>query len=274
MRTCARLVCVFTLLATPASAQSTTEDGIRAMLRGEYQVAARILRPLADDAARPDPVAQFFLAMLYDSGHGVGRDQNRACGLFLRSGREAHPFTEQSAAIAAFIRQQIGHGASLFCVADERWQGGPPQSFVLGPDHQVVLADTSITVTHGDREQRTTLALPVGAAYLLVQYVTLAVTRPTVGRRHFFQWFAWMPDTTLNPSSWTLTWVLSEVVGDAWMSITHEKSLVVVNSATPPASYDVTNLIRLRVNSNGEAEVTVDSGNVSRSEVIPWKGIR
>jgi hypothetical protein len=63
MRACAWLACLFTLLATSAAAQTTTEDGIRAMLRGEYQVAVRILQPLADDAARPDPVAQFFLAI-------------------------------------------------------------------------------------------------------------------------------------------------------------------------------------------------------------------
>lgn len=63
MWTCARLVCLVTLLAAPAAAQSTTEDGIRAMLRGDYRAAAGILRPLAEDAARPDPAAQFFLAI-------------------------------------------------------------------------------------------------------------------------------------------------------------------------------------------------------------------
>ncbi len=82
MRACAWLVCVFTMLATSAAAQSTTEDGIRAMLRGEYQVAIRILQPLADDATRPDPVAQFFLAILFDTGHGGGANQPRGCGLF------------------------------------------------------------------------------------------------------------------------------------------------------------------------------------------------
>ena len=61
MGTCARLLCVLTLCATTAAAQSTTEDGIRAMLRGDYKSAAAILRPLAEDAARPDSAAQFFL---------------------------------------------------------------------------------------------------------------------------------------------------------------------------------------------------------------------
>lgn len=129
MGTCARFVCVFTLLATSAAAQSTTEDGIRAMLRGDYRAAARILRPLADDAARPDPVAQFFVAMLYDTGQGVERDEARACGLFLRAAGGAHPFSEQAAAIGAFKREQLGDAASLLCVAEESWQGGPPQSY-------------------------------------------------------------------------------------------------------------------------------------------------
>src|SRR5688572_16755976 len=49
------LVCVLTLVAAPAAAQSTTEDGIRAFVGGDYQAAGRILKPLADDPARPDP---------------------------------------------------------------------------------------------------------------------------------------------------------------------------------------------------------------------------
>jgi len=94
MFTCARVMCVLTLLATPAAARSTTDEGIRAMVRGDYQAAARILRPLADPAAPPDPVAQFLLAILYDTGHGG--DTARACGLFLRAATPANPFREQS----------------------------------------------------------------------------------------------------------------------------------------------------------------------------------
>jgi hypothetical protein len=244
------------------------------MLRGEYQAAARVLRPLADDTARPDPVAQFFLAVLYDTGQGVGRDEARACGLFLRASQRAHPFAEQSAAIAAFMRDQLGGAASLLCVADERWQGGPAQSFVLGPNHRIVFADTSISVTYGDQEQRTPLLLSAGAAYLPIQHTTLAVRRPTVARRHFFQWFVWMLDTTLKPPSWTLGWSLSEVVGDRWIPITGEKSLVVVNSPTPPTSYDLANLVRLRINASGEAEFTIVGGPVARTEIIPWQGNR
>ena len=139
MRRSLRLVCMFTMLAAPAAAQSTTEDGIRAMLRGDYQAAARILRPLAEDAVRPDPVARFFLAFLYHTGRGVQFDQARACGLFLGAGTRPNPFMEQSSAIATVMQELMGGVGSPFCVMDESWYGEPPQSFVLGPGHRIVL---------------------------------------------------------------------------------------------------------------------------------------
>ena len=70
------------LLAAPAAAQSST-DGLLAMLRGDYQAAVRTLRPLADGATA-DPMAQFFLALLYNAGH-AGGTYTRACGLFERA---------------------------------------------------------------------------------------------------------------------------------------------------------------------------------------------
>ena len=242
------------------------------MVRGEYQAAARILRPLVDEAAQPDPVAQFFLAILYETGQGLRGDQGRACGLFLSSAARAHPFTEQSAALGAFLHHQLGGGNLLLCPVDESWQGGPPQSFVLGPNHRIVFADTSIRVTYGDLEQRTLLVLSAGTVHLPIRYTTLDVTRPTVARRHFFQWFVWTPDTTANTPSWTLSWTLSEVVGDDLIPLTHEKSLALVHDAVPPASLDVSRLVRLRVNERGEAEFTIAAGTVSRSEVVPVRG--
>jgi hypothetical protein len=276
MRLCTRalLLCVLTLVATPAAAQSTTEDGIRAALRGDYQAAARILKPLADDAARPDAVAQFFLAVLYDTGEGLVADQSRACGLFSRAAAREHAFSEQSAALATFMREQFGAGAALFCVADERWQGGPPQSFLLGPDHRLVVADTSITVTYKGQEQRMVQLLPAGAAFLPIQHTPLAVTRPLDVRREFFQFFHWIPDTAANPSSWTLGWWLGEVTGDLWIGFAGEESLLVAKGPTPPALPDLARLVQLRVNANGEAEFTILGGTSPRTEVIPWQGKR
>jgi hypothetical protein len=274
MRTCAWLACVFTLLAAPAAAQATTEDGIRAMLRGEYEAAIRILQPLAYDAARPDPVAQFFLAILFDAGHGGGAGRAGACGLFVQSAAQAHPFSEQSAAMAAIHREQLGGLASMLCVPGEKWQSAPAQSFVLGPNHRVVFEDTSIRVIHGDQEQHVGFLVLPSNVGLPFQYTTLDVTRPVVVRRHFFQWFVWRPDRSPNPASWTLGWTLSEVVGDRWIPITGEKSLVVVSGRTPPASYPLGDVVRLRVDASGEAELTITGGTVRRTEVIEWRGNR
>lgn len=270
MPSCARVVCVVMTLAAPAAAQSTTEDGIRAVLRGDYPAAVRILRPLADDPSRPDPAAQFFLAILHETGHAG--DRGRACTLFLRAAQQPNPFAEQSAAIAAVIRNQLGPGASLMCVEHEGWQGGPPQSFVLGPEHRIVFTDTSVRVTDNEQEQATMMLLPPGIAFLPIEYTPLNVTRPTAARRHFFQWFVWMPDTTVSPSSWTLRWTLSEVVGDGWYPLIHEV-LAVVKGATRPTS-DPSKLVRLRVNANGEAEFTITGDGTPRTEVIPTKGTR
>jgi hypothetical protein len=265
----ALLLCVLTLLAMPAAAQSTTEDGIRAVLRGDYQAAARILKPLTDHGTRSDPVAQFFLAILYHTGQGVVRDELRACGLFLRSAASEHPFSQQSAALAGFAQQLLGDGAARFCVPDERWQGGPPVSFQLGPGHRIVFADTNITVTYEEREQRMLQVLPAGAAFLPITHTPLAVTRPIPARRDFFQLFHWLPDRVASPSSWTLVWWLGEVAGDNWIGFAGEENLAVVRGVAPPASYDVTNLVRLEVNASGEAQFTIVGGPSARTEVIP-----
>jgi len=263
---------ISTLLTTPVAAQTTTEDGIRATLRGDYKAAARILRPLADDTTQPDPVAQFFLGILYQTGQGVTADLGRACGLFLRSSSRAHAFSEQSAALAThLIQNELGDGARILCVADEHWQGGPPQSFVLGPDHRIVFADTSVTVTDGDKETRAIL-IPQDATWIRVRYTPLDVKLPVAGRRHFIQWSQWTADSTTNPSSWTLAWALSEVVGDQWNTIIWESDLSVVNSRTRPALSDMSSLVGLRTNARGEAEFAVLAGHTPRTEVIPWQG--
>ena len=264
------LVCVLTLLASPVAAQSSTEDGIHAMLRGDYQAATRILRPLADDPARPDPVAQFFLAVLYDTGNVRGNNA-RACELFLRAAARTNPFSEQASQLAAALRVEHGSAASEFCVADESWQGGQAWSFVLGPDHQIVFADTRIRVTYGDLEQVIRLRDLPGAGRLRIHYTPLSVTRPTAARRHFFQWF-WTWKTEESPSSWTLGWMLSEVVGDRWIPLTSERSLGVVNDAAPAVPQEAAKLVLVRVNATGDAEFVVTGGRSPRTELIPSQG--
>ena len=113
--------------------------------------------------------------------------------------------------------------------------------------------------------------MPASIVCLPFQYTTLDVTRPVAARRHFFQWFGWKPDRSPNPASWTLGWILSEVVGDRWITITGEKSVVVVNGRHTAGIVPLADLVRLRVNASGEAEFAISGGTVTRIEVIPWR---
>ena len=60
-------IAAIALVPCAAGAQAATADGIQAIVRADYQSAVRILRPLAEEAPDPDPLAQFFMAMLYQS---------------------------------------------------------------------------------------------------------------------------------------------------------------------------------------------------------------
>jgi hypothetical protein len=271
MSRCARIVWLLLLLSTPAAAQSTTEDGVRAMLRGDYRTAFRILRPLADDTAHPDPVAQFFLAILTDTGH-TG-DNQRACGLFLRAAARPNPFAGQATTLASVVRHQLGDGASLFCIADDGWQGGLPLTFTLGPEHEVIITDRSMRLIYKGKEQSTTLLPSADAVYVPFRYTPLTVTRPTAATRHFFQSFTWVRDPVISPTSWTLYWVLSEVVDDQWI-LNASEVVSVVSSSTPPTSQDVSKLARIQVNANGEAEFTIVGGSSPRTETISRKEMR
>jgi len=265
------IVCALVLLATPTSAQSTTEDGVRAMLRGEYGTAFRILQPLADNTAHPDPVAQFFLAVLTDTGH-TG-DNQRACGLFLRAAAQPNPFAAQSAALAAVAREQLGDGAGFFCIADEGWQGGPPLTFTLGPSHQIVYTDRSIRLIYNGREQQTNLIPSPDVAYPLIKYTPLEVRRPVAATRHFLQSFMWFRDPTERPASWKLHWTLSEVIADQWI-VNADEVLLIANNAAAPPSQDVAQLAGIHVNANGEAELTIVGGTGKRTELISRKEAR
>jgi len=269
-----RLVAAFVLVASSATAQTTTEDGIRALIRGDYQAAARILRPLGEESPQPDPVAQFFMAILYDTGQGVARNGPRACGLFLSAATPANPFMQQSSAISNLLRDGYGPVGSQLCVSGSRRQDVPTTTFTLAPDHRIVIADGSITVTYNGSEGRTMTGGWPGAVPLPFQYTPLDVSRPVAARRHFIQSFIWVPDAAGKPSTWSLGWMLSEVVGAELRIITGERSLVIVSAPQPPTSYDVASLARVRINANGEAEWIIVGGTNPRSDVIPWRGPR
>src|SRR5258705_7412290 len=139
------LLIVAMLVPSLAAGQTAADDGIRALLRGDYLDAVRILRPLAEATAAPDPVAQFFMAMLYQSGRGVAPDALRACGLFISAAKSANPFIQQASELANGMRDQMGLGAQ-FCGVPGPWTDPVPASFTLGPGHRVDVMGSSVNV--------------------------------------------------------------------------------------------------------------------------------
>ena len=97
------------------SAQTGTADGVAALARGDYQRAAEILKPIAEDLRTNDTAAQFFMAGLYETGRGVPADPLRACALYLRAaGRHDAPFGQEAFPLfAAFSRRGSTMGSSL-----------------------------------------------------------------------------------------------------------------------------------------------------------------
>jgi hypothetical protein len=273
------LVAVAVLAPCAVGAQTTTADGVQALIRGDYQTAVRILRPrAAEDAAQPDPLAQFFMAMLYDSGQGVTRNSMRACGLYLSAAKPANPLMNQSLELAQSMQLQwsgpfAGHLCSL-AIAD-RWRDAPSASFTVGPGHSVTIDETGATVFYNGTQTHTTMARGgPGFVPFPIVHTQLDVSRPMAVRRHFIQFFNWSPYRPFDGSAWTLWWSLSEVVGPDLIPVTSDQGMGTVTALQPPMSFDVDSVAGVRVDENGEAEWVVLTGPNPRSGVIPFRRSR
>jgi hypothetical protein len=270
-----RCVLTFALALSPAaaSAQTSTADGVRAFLRGDYETAAAILRGHAEHAPQPDPIAQFFLATLYDSGRGVTRNQQRACGLYLSAASTASPLTPQALDIADAIREPWSMAVrDLVCAPANThpWTEVQPAAFSLGPGHSVRIDASGTTIAFEGVERRTMGQNGgAGMVFLPVQYTPLDVSQPVVVRRHFIQLFVWHRPDTSDTSTWSLGWLLEEVVGGEMFMITGDPRLTIVTAAEPPAAIDTARAVSVRVNANGEAEWVINDPAAGRSGVIP-----
>ena len=274
MGRCLPFVVVLLLVPRLAGAQTTRDDAIGALARGDYETAARILRPLADNAAQPDPAAQFLLAILYDTGRGVARDGSRACGLFLDAAKPANPFMQQASQLSNLAREQFGPAASMLCVSGAVWTDHPPVVLTLGPNHSVTITDTGATVVYNGTENHSFGGLFPGMVAVPARYTPLDVSSPVRARRHFIQSFFWSPDIPARPSNWTLGLMLSEAVGKDLVFIAAERSLVTVAGARPPASFDFGSVAQVRLTAGGEAEWVISGGTNPRSGIVPWKDPR
>tara|TARA_B100000686_G_C16773602_1_gene966912 strand:+ start:290 stop:1630 length:1341 start_codon:yes stop_codon:yes gene_type:complete len=83
----------------------TFDQGVRAFNAGDYEMALRSFLKLAH---RGDPQSQYYLAYMYDVGHGLTSDPNEAARWYLRSAEQNY----MPAVVYAGYIYATGHGVS------------------------------------------------------------------------------------------------------------------------------------------------------------------
>ncbi len=264
------VVCLLLIVAR-ASAQSSTDDGIRALERGDFQRAAEILKPLAEDWRSRDAAAQFFLAGLYESGRGVAADPLRACALYMRaSGALESPFSARAmplfAALAGRSREFEQECLLLGSVGFDH--GFEPALFDLSPGHFVQWTLAAVSVTHDGRTRRHELGHQhPGTRFLPLHHTRLAAGPAGPDARDFVQLFMWIPS---KPAEWQLWWHVYEVVGDDLVRVDTSGPILTAEGERPPSrdGFDVREYAALRVDDQGHAEWAVLKGPGARAERI------
>ena len=272
-----RIALAFVLSPTIVAAQATTSEGVQTLLRGDYEAAARILKPLAEGTSQPDPIAQFFLAALYDSGRGVARNQLRACSLYASAASPSSPLMPQALDIVQTIGESWAKApaAAAVCapVNTLPWGEASPASFTLGAGHWVRIDATGTTIGFGGDEHRTGSSGGPGIVYLPIQYTPVDVSSPVAMRRHFIQSVIWHRDRPADLPTWSLGWLLNEVVGLEMFMVAGDPRLATITSPQPTA-IDTSRLVEVRVNATGEAVWAIKDPANTRGGIIPLKGGR
>ena len=259
-----RLFAIVLAVAVPHAAAAqphpspSREQAIRMLVAGDHQGAAKVLEPLAQDSSKPDPAAQFLLAILYDTGEGVPRNAMRACGLYRQAGSATSPFMQQAAELGRMLHEDSPIPGQM--CSPGPWHDLPEATVTLGAGHTVQFTANTIVVRYRDREQRVGTGTLPGAIPLPIIHTPLDVTQPVRERRHFLQSFIWVPDNAVAPSSWTLGWILNEIAGAEFVPITGERSLLTVTAERPPSAVDLLRLATVRVGASGQPEWIIPAG--------------
>jgi hypothetical protein len=264
---CARLFLTAALISAvvrSVSGQVGTADGVAALSRGEYQRAVEILRPIAEDWRGNDTAAQFFLAGLYDAGHGVPADPLRACALYARAaGKHDHPFGRQAMTLfaASIARgQEFNEECQLLANIgfDHEFE---PVTFNLGPGHAVEWTLGAVRVTYKGQIRREPIGLAQpGARFLPLQHTELATGPSRDVTRHFIEAFLWRQSG--RSGEWDLLWHVFEVVGAQIIRIDTPNPAFSVAGDTPPPmqTFDVREHAVVRVDDDGNTEWAVLKG--------------
>jgi hypothetical protein len=260
--------------AASAHAQPGTAAGVDAFVRGDYQRAGDILKPIAEQSPYPDHVAEFFMAALYEIGRGAPLDPMRACALYMRASIDRSPFGSQAMALVMSRRVLLGREAFEEC----SWRASvgfdhqfEPVTFALGPGHWIAWDLKGATIAYDGKEQRVPMRVAMNRAIIRpIRHTELTAGPTRSTRRHFIEILTWLPAP--ERPQWMLRWALMEVVRNELIAVASEQ-LTTITAPEPPAdrSFDVRQFVRLGVNDDGNAEWSLVDGPIPRTTAIASK---
>jgi hypothetical protein len=246
--------------------QPGTAEGVAALARGDYQQAADILKPIAEGWRAADPMAQFFMATLYETGQGVPQDLLRACALYQHaSWARDHPFGAQAGKLMKALFRSRGVEWFQDCQAlanvgfEHRFE---PVNLTLTAGHSIAWDLKGATITFQGKS--TPVPMPLGTrgtVFFPVRQTDLASGNPGAPYRYFNEIFLWRPSA--DRRSWDLEWHLFEVVRDQLMRIDVGPGPVAkFQFAEPPdwRFFDVRAYVDVRRTPDGRAEWVVLQG--------------
>jgi len=271
-----QILCLAAVLCAAGSvldAQTDTADGVAAFARADYERAAEILKPVAERWPESgDPVAQFFMAMMYESGRGVPADAVRACALYNQATIPGALFRTQSLNLGRRLRLLLGTEEREECEFLQGIgfdHGFQPVTFALESLDSIAVNLRSATVTHQGKQKRVEHVVPTapGVIFFPVEHTRLLAGPTRSTPHHYIEVISWIPR---RRQTWVLKWSLFEVVRDNVISVT-DRELTTVSAPRLPAnaSFDLREFVQLGVNDAGVPEWTILSGPDALSQGIP-----
>lgn len=252
------LIVLLTAAEVITVAQSGTAEGVDAFLRGDYQRAVELLKPIAEAFAPSGEGAEFFMAVMYQNGLGVPVDPVRACAFFIKASISG-PFQQQAMRLvpdSIAIGEERFKQCTLLLTAgfDNRFE---PVTFTLGPGHWVSFELDGATIVYDGKIHPTQVSFESPQSVFLPLQHTVLNVGPTLARRDFIEVVRWIQE---RPDEWRLMWQLYEVVRDELVDVAAAD--VATTTGTPPKEpgFNIRNLVHLRVNADGDAEWAVLSG--------------
>jgi hypothetical protein len=275
MRLPALLAACILVIPHYITAQTSTADGVLALTRDDPAEAVRILRPLVEGSAEPDPLAAFFLALAYQSG-GIGpTDQSRVCGLLLNAATPANPLRPQAQALAIHLHMNHALVREQCTIASVRGWGEPAwTTFTLAPGHRIRIDRGGFFVDYEGTSKNTPEGWGgAGWKFLPVRLSEVAVPGLRQPPRYFVDLFAWSPHTQVDAPEWSLVWFSYEVAGADVIRLPGNSLVARTVGFTPPVSFPVDDLARFVVADNGQIERVVVGPEASRL-LVPVRSIR